>query len=143
MVDSVSLKDIYFNPARVGSFGGVNALKKASNGKNAAEWLMGQEAYTLHKPVRRKFMMRRTICIGVDHLWQIDLADMTSLSSYYDGFKFLLTCIDCFSRYAWAVPIKNKSAMTVAVFASLLDDRRPTYVQSDKDSEFLNSTFQH
>ena len=144
MVDAVSLKDIYFNPARVGSFGGVNALKKVSNRKNVASWLMGQEAYTLHKPVSRKFKRRRTICIGVDHLWQIDLADMTSLSSYNDGFKFLLTCIDCFSRYAWAVPIKNKSALTVTdAFASLLDDRRPTYVQSDKGTEFVNSTFQH
>src|SRR5437867_9219123 len=144
MVDTVSPKDIYFNPARVGSFGGVNALKKASNRKNVAEWLMGQEAYTQHKPVIRTFKRRRTISLGVDHLWQIDLADMTSLSSYNDGFKFLLTCIDCFSRYAWVVPIRNKSAMTVTdAFASLLGDRRPTYVHSDKGSEFLNSTFQH
>src|SRR5437867_10438657 len=143
MVDSVSLKDIYFNPARVGSFGGVNALTKASNRKNAAEWLMGQEAYTLHKPVRRKFMRRKTICVGVDHLWQIDLADLTSLSASNDGYKFLLTYIDCFSRYAWVVPIKNEKSVTVTeAFASRIDDRRPTYVQSDNGSEFINSIFQ-
>ena len=41
------------------------------------------------------------------------------------------------------MPIKNKRATTVTdAFASLIDDRRPTYVQSDKGSEFLNSSFQ-
>src|SRR5437867_2438590 len=48
---------------------------------------MRQEAYILHKPVIRKFKRRRTICVGVDHLWQIDLADMISLSSYHDEFN--------------------------------------------------------
>ena len=110
------MKEIYFNPASVGSFGGVNALSKASNRKNVNDWLSGQDAYTLHKPVRRKFKRRRTICIGLDHLWQIDLVDMTSLSLYNDGFKFLLTCIDCFSRYAWVVPIKKGSDSNRGIF---------------------------
>src|SRR6267154_2642550 len=134
------LKEIYFNPASVGSFGGVNALSKASNRKNVKDWLSAQDAYTLHKPVRRKFKRRRTICIGLDHLWQIDLVEVTSLSAYNDGFKFLLTCIDCFSRYAWVVPMKNKKASTVAeAFTSVMSERKPTYVQSDKGSEFLFS----
>ena len=138
-----SLKDVYYDPALPGSFGGVNALSKASNRKDVKDWLMSQEAYTLHKPVRRKFARRKTICVGIDHLWQIDLVDLTSLALHNDRFKFLLTCIDCFSRYAWAVPLKNKKADSVTeAFASLIDDRRPTYVQSDKGLEFLNSTFQ-
>src|SRR6267154_547462 len=134
---------VYFNPGLPGSFGGVNALSKASNRKKVKDWLSGQDAYTLHKPVRRKFKRRRTICVGMDHLWQIDLADLSSLAQHNDGFKFLLTCIDCFSRYAWVVPIKSKHATIVTeAFSSLLIDRRPTYVQSDKGSEFINSTFQ-
>src|SRR3989441_1709806 len=138
-----SLKDVYYDPALPGSFGGVDTLSKASNRKDVKDWLMSQEAYTLHKPVRRKFVRRKTICVGIDHLWQIDLVDLTSLAIHNDRFKFLLTCIDCFSRYAWAVPLKNKRADSVTeAFASLIDDRRPTYVQSDKGSEFLNSTFQ-
>src|SRR3954465_7551048 len=107
MVD-IELKDIYYNPYLPGSFGGVKALAKAANTKHAKGWLEAQETYTLHKPVRRKYPRRKMICVGVDHLWQIDLADLTSLAAHNDGFKFLLTCIDCFSRYAWAVPIKDK-----------------------------------
>ena len=125
------------------SFGGVAPLSKAANRRNVKEWLQKQDTYTMHKPVRRKFRRRKTICVGLDHLWQIDLVDVQSLHSYNDGFKYLLCCIDCFSRYSWVVPIKNKTGSVVTnAFASLLRDRKPTYVQSDKGSEFVNAAFQ-
>ena len=138
-----SLKEIYYDPTKVGSFGGVKALSKAAGRKDVKEWLAGQDAYTLHKPTKRKFKRRKMICVGLDHLWQGDLADLNSLAVHNDGFKYLLTCIDCFSRYAWAVAIRNKTAQSVtAAFASLIDLRKPTFLQSDKGGEFLNSTFQ-
>ena len=128
---------------KVGSFGGVESLIRGSDVKNVKDWLKSQETYTLHKPVRRRFKRRKTYCLGVDHLWQIDLVDVSSLSRYNDGYRYLLTCIDCFSRYAWAIPIKNKtSASIVAAFDSIIDIRKPTYLQSDKGTEFLNSAFQ-
>ena len=137
------LEDIYYDVKKVGSFGGVAALSKAVGNKNVQNWLTSQETYTLHKPVRRKFRRRKTISIGVDHQWQIDLADVSSLSNHNDGYRYLMTCIDVFSRYAWVVPLKNKSSSTILkAFASIIIDRRPTYLQSDKGSEFLNSTFQ-
>lgn len=137
------LSEIYYDPARVGSFGGFNALSKATNRKDVKKWLSSQEVYSLHKPTRRKFKRRKMICVGLDHLWQIDLVDLTSLSTHNDGFRFLLTCIDCFSRYAWVVPIKSKNSSSVTeAFASLINLRKPTYLQSDKGSEFLNSSFQ-
>ena len=137
------LNKIYYDPQRVGSFGGVRALAEGAKSKNVNDWLNAQETYTLHKPVRRKYKRRKMICPGLDHLWQVDLVDLTNLSKYNDSNRFLLTCIDCLSRYAWVVPIKNKSANSVLeAFASLIGDRRPTHLQSDKGSEFLNSKFQ-
>jgi len=137
------LEEIYYDPSKVGSFGGIDALSRASASKNVKDWLIEQETYTLHKPVRRRFKRRQTFCPGIDHLWQVDLVDVSSLSKYNDGYRFLLTCIDCLSRYAWVVPIKNKSSASVLdAFASIVDTRKPTYLQSDKGSEFLNSTFQ-
>jgi hypothetical protein len=38
---------------------------------------------------------------------QADLVDLAKLSSYNKGFKYLLTCIDVLSRYAWVVPLKE------------------------------------
>ena len=137
------LEEIYYDPSKVGSFGGIDALSRAVDAKPVKDWLVSQETYTLHKPVRRRYKRRQTFCLGVDHLWQVDLVDVSSLSRYNDGYRFLLTCVDCLSRYAWTVPIKNKSSGSVLeAFASITDMRKPTNLQSDKGTEFLNSTFQ-
>jgi hypothetical protein len=141
------MEQAYYELVRPDSFGGVRALSRNANKglDETREWLRGQETYTLHKPVRRKFQRRKTFTVGIDHLWQIDLVDLSSISRYNRGYKFILTCIDCFSRFAWAVPIKSKKSTAVLnAFASILEsgDRKPTYLQSDKGTEFLNSSFQ-
>ncbi len=35
---------------------------------------------------------------------------MKSLKGSNNGFTFIFTCIDVFSKYGWAEPIKNKEA---------------------------------
>ena len=47
-----------------------------------------------------------------DEIWAADLVDMQAFSFFNKGFKYILTVIDVFSKYAWAVPIKDKSAVT-------------------------------
>ena len=57
------LSSIYFNPKHPGSYGGVdrlfNEVRKEGeydlSRKQITEWLMKQEAYTLHKTIRRNF----------------------------------------------------------------------------------------
>ena len=38
---------------------------------------------------------------------------MQSLSKYNKGIKYLLCAIDLFSKYVWAVPIKDKKASSI------------------------------
>ena len=58
---------------------------------------------------------------------------MQSLSNYNDGVKFLLTCIDTFSKYAWVRPLKNKSGQSVTeAFKSILNEEIVQMLQSDK-----------
>ena len=40
------------------------------------EWLMKQDACTLHKPIQRHFKRNSVIVGGIDQQWQKDLADM-------------------------------------------------------------------
>ena len=55
----------------------------------------------------------------------------------------MLTCIDVFSKRAWAVPVRRKTGQNVAdAFEKILADGNCNMVQRDKDTEFLNSTFQ-
>ncbi len=50
---------------------------------------------------------------GKDAQFQADLVDMSAYSKENDDIKFLLTCIDVFSKYAWARPLKNKTGKEV------------------------------
>lgn len=136
----------YYVPEAAGSFTSVaNLVRYSSRSKDdVRDFLESQDAYTLHKPIRRKFLRRKTISLGIDRIWQLDLADLTNISRHNDNYKFILTCIDCYSRYAFAVPVKNKSAPEVkSAFEKILieSDRCPTYVQTDKGREFLNAIF--
>jgi hypothetical protein len=111
------LSSVYYDPKRPGGFGGVDRLyddvkkegKFAISRKKLKEWLMKQDAYTLHKPMRRHFKRNRVIVGGIDQQWQMDLADMQSMQKFNDGYRYLLVCIDVFSKYAWVVPLKNKT----------------------------------
>ena len=52
-------------------------------------------------------------------------------------------CIDVFSKYGQIAVLKSKKAEDVRdAFASMITVRKPTYVQSDKGSEFNNAVFQ-
>jgi hypothetical protein len=139
--------DSYFDPKHPGSFGGVDTFKRHVKGqiktKDIRSWLQKKDAYTLHKPVKLTFRRRKTFTVGIDDLWQSDLADVSSLSNYNDKNKFLLTCIDVFSKQAWVLPLKSKTgtALTEA-FSQLLIDRHPAHLQTDKGTEFLNKNFQ-
>ena len=46
---------------------------------------------------------------GTDDLWQMDLADLSDKMDENDDYRFMLTVIDVFSRWAWAEPVKTKS----------------------------------
>ena len=142
----MTLEEIYYDPSQPSSFGGIGALKRQSKlpKKRVENWLSEQDVYTLHKPVRRNIKNRRRVFApSINHVWQADLVDVISLAPHNDGFKYLLTVIDCFSKYAYVVPLKSKSAQYVkSAFASTIDTARPVYLQTDKGAEFLNSMFQ-
>ena len=76
---------------------------------------------------------------GIDEQWQMDLADMQSLKQYNDGYRYLLVCIDVFSKYAWIVPIKSKTAPAlVEAFKVILSSgRKPHKIMTDQGTEFF------
>ena len=95
----------------------------------------------LHKPVKRKFPRRFVIGFTKDEIWSADLVDMQAFSSFNKGFKYILTVIDVFSMYAWAVPIKDKSAASVTkAFEIIISERIPKMLWVDEGKEFYNAT---
>jgi len=139
------MEAIYSTLKSSGSFGNVKNLRRYS-GRSEREvnrFLAKQDAYTLHKPRRVRFPRRKTYSKGNADLYQIDLVDRSNLSSYNDGMRYILTCIDVFTKRAWAIPVRTKSGRDVSeAFEKILADRKCNMLQSDKGTEYLNGTFQ-
>ena len=69
---------------------------------------------------------------------------MQLISKFNKGFTFLLRVIDIFSKYAWAVPLKDKKGVSIVnAFQKILkeSDRKPNKIWVDKGSEFYNNSF--
>ena len=134
----------YYNVKDVGSYGGVRPLARKTKlrSREVRNWLSGEDVYTLHKPVRYKFPRRKVIVGGMGHQWQADLVDTSNISRYNKGVKYILTCIDVFSKKAWVVPLKDKSGSTLVEAFETLPDPLPSKLQTDKGTEFTNRKFQ-
>ncbi|GFX63327.1 uncharacterized protein TNCV_3619301 [Trichonephila clavipes] len=111
------LAAFYENPEAPNSFGSVEALHRSLKGKYSKKdlkhWLSQKDAYTLHKPVRHKFQHNRVFVSEIDRQFQADLVDMQSLAEFNKGYKYYLTCIDLFSKFAWTVPLKDNFGKSV------------------------------
>jgi hypothetical protein len=150
MIDP-EISNNYFNPSKPGAFSGaasfIRTLKNDEipfDGNQVLEWINDQEPYTLHKYKRKRFQRARVIVAGIDDTWQIDLVDMQKYASENNKIRYILMCIDCFSKFAWAEPVVNKSGIETAkamknIFKST--NRKPKSIQFDKGTEFLNTHF--
>ena len=79
----------------------------------------------------------------MDETWQADLVDMHAYSNINRGYRYLLTVIDVFSKYAWAIPVKSKSAEDItnsmkSILGKFEDGRIPKNFQVDQGSESYN-----
>lgn len=129
----------YTNILNPGSFSGLHSFKKNNYAPNAKIDLQKVPTYTLHKNVIRKFPRRITKAYGIDHIWQVDLIDLKKLKFENRHYEYLLTCIDVFSRYAFVVPLKKKTALaTMEAFKKIFETskRKPKIVYSDWGNEF-------
>jgi hypothetical protein len=143
------LAHLYRDPKFPGSFGGVRKFLTAVREKglqipekDVKQWMKDEDLYQLHKPSRKTFPRRPIIVQGIDHLWQADLSDVSSLKTHNSGNRFLLFVIDAFSKYAWVTPLKDKTASTLTTAMKNIlhkSNRTPLHLQTDKGSEFVNA----
>lgn len=98
----------------------------------------------IHRAARKNFLRRSVLLKGIDDLWQADLIDIKKINRFNNGYNYILVVIDCFSKYAWAVPIKTKTKCEVSsAFAKILKEnhRCPVNLQTDMGTEFYNNVF--
>lgn len=94
------------------------------------------------KPLKEHIISKPIVSLGVMTRLQIDLIDMRSRPDIIDPntiYNWILNCIDHFSKYCWAYPLKNKSANDVAVKLRVLffTFGPPKILHSDNGREFV------
>ena len=146
------LRRLYYDVKSDTAYGGKEKVYRAAKRelpsitrRDVNEWFSTQRTYTLHKPARYNFKRNKTIVMSIDEQWQADLCDMSSRAKENDGFTFLLTIIDCFSKFAWAEPLMNKSGDEILKALKRVlkqSGRAPRRLQTDKGSEFINAQVQ-
>ena len=99
-----------------------------------------QLAKEVFSPQIRKFNKIKIIPLYKDETWSADLIDKSALSKYNKNFKFILTGIDIFTKYAWAIPLKDKTGTSVTNAFKTLPNV-PERLWVDRGKEFYNKTF--
>ena len=119
LYETPSFASFYLEPSHHVSVSGLDAVYRAAiavkeegtskiSRKQVQDLLSQQDVYTLHKPARRHYKRSRVIVPGINAQFQADLCVVQNLSRYNKGYKYLLTCVDVFSKYAFVVALQTK-----------------------------------
>lgn len=143
------LHELYYDP-KFGLQGAQPLLTKAKTinpnikMKLVKAWLKRQEVQQLHARVRRIKNYFPIKANYQDHIWCVDLCDVSAIAHFNSSVNYLMCVIDVWSRYAWVRPMKNKTnAVATAAFASVLaEGRTPHILMSDNGSEFISRTWE-
>ena len=115
--------------------------------ENQQQHLLAKEVFS---PQITEFRRERKTPLYKDETWSADLIDKSSISKNNNNYKFILTVIDIFTKYAWAIPLKNKSGLSITNGFKIVlvehpqggsESRKPEKLWVDRGSEFYNKTF--
>ena len=67
----------------------------------------------LHKAKRKNYSRRKIIVNHIDEIFAADLVEMQKFAKLNKGYRYLITCIDIFSKYSWVIPLKDKKGITI------------------------------
>lgn len=142
------LDNIYYNIDNPVCFSNLRSLYLAAKKKNkkikfsdVIKWSQKQRSYTLHRKRRLKFPRRKTLARFLNYQHQTDLISIQNISKENQGYNYCLTNIDVLSRYAAAVPLKNKTSNEIIRGFKLIFSKYmnfPCKIQSDHGKEYLN-----
>jgi hypothetical protein len=98
----------------------------------------------LHAPYRGKFPKLRVTSAGPNDIWAIDLCDFQNVTSSNDNYRYGFVTVDVYSRYAWVVPLRSKTASeTLGALSRVIAESsgKPRAIWCDSGGEFLNKSW--
>ena len=139
------LKEIYYNPSsgmisadklyeKVKKDGfSLREVKDFVNKQSAQQILKHVKPVKYFYPITAKYKYQ---------LMQVDLVDMSSISTNNNNIKYLLIAVDVFSRMMFVVPLKNKTALSVTcAMEEIIKSTHCDKINTDNGSEFISNEF--
>ena len=143
---------LYRTPGHPIAFSSPERIYKYFNGDVSRDLIQGAlesiDSYTLHREYKKPRYYNTHYVYHRRSQFQADLIDISSLKKDNDDITFLLMIIDIFTRKAWVMPLKRKTALeTRDAFASWIRDmeesgHHPKSILTDSGKEFLNNQIQ-
>jgi hypothetical protein len=130
------IRRLYSDPSAASSFSTLRKLyepvkqatskkKKVKSPAEIKAWLETLDAYTLHRPLRKRFPRNPYTVTNIGDVWETDIMDLSSLKKYNDNYKYILQETDVFSKYLHSVPLRSKTGAAVtSEFKTILQDPR-------------------
>jgi transposase InsO family protein len=110
--------------------------------RQVGDWLALQQTAQMFKPTRASRDVQPTIATKPYGQIGVDLVDMTTMAE--NGYKWLLTGVDLFTKKAFAVPMKDKTEKSVTdAMRKMIKQfaKMPSVIRSDNGSEFICEGF--
>src|SRR4051794_15933644 len=107
------IRKAYTDLNNPGSFGGlrhylINSNSHKESKDDVVKALSGLHTFTYHRGVRNKFPRRQVFVPKAKNQFSFDLLFVHQWKRQNKGVKYLVTAIDDFTRYGYAVPVKDK-----------------------------------
>ena len=134
-----SINELPYNQQQYGTFLVKNIIRskrKLGLGIEDHNKILSEE---LHKSKRKNYPRRRIVVNHIDEIFAADLVEMQKFAKLNRGYRYLLTCIDIFSKFAWVIPLKDKKGITIKnALQKIFNKRKPKFLWTDKGTEFYN-----
>ena len=141
------LKELYDDP-QIGTGAGIMSFYQKVCSKylgikrrEIKDFLENQVPYQITKKPERP-INRPVIGEYPNHRWEADLIDMTLYEGYNKKRKYILTVIDCFSKYVFAIALVRKYPENIIAALEEIHQKSgvyPVILQTDNGTEFKNN----
>ena len=86
---------------------------------------------------------RKIIVNHIDEIFAADLVEMQKFAKLNKGYRYLLTCIDIFSKFAFVIPLKDKKGINVKnALQKIFKQKKCKFLWTDRGKEFYNKQVQ-
>ena len=138
-----AINELPYNQQQYGTFLVKNIIRskrKLGLGVENHNKILSEE---LHKAKRKNYPRRKIIVNHIDEIFAADLVEMQKFAKLNKGYRYLITCIDIFSKFAWVIPLKDKKGITIKnALQKIFKQRKPILLWTDKGTEFYNKQVQ-